>query len=89
MAKVLLTYDIDSKHIAFKKELKKLGYTDQYVGKNHNNLPNTTMYHSNRTAATARDEAKELAKRLSVELERCFAVEFDSWAAITGEAHTE
>jgi len=89
MATVPLTYDIDSKHVAFKKALKKLGYADYFVGRQRNNLPNTTMCHAHKTAEEARDEAKTLSDQLSVKLERCFAIEFSSWSAIAGAAHAE
>lgn len=91
MAQVILTYDIDDEHIKFKKELKKLKYSDQIQGSKESkvNLPNTTMYHSSKTAKEAREDAKAVAKKLQVNLERCIAIEISTWAAIIGDEHSE
>ena len=83
----VLTYDIPTKHVDFKKLMFQLGYTDQIAGTNCNVIyfPNTTLYHSTKSAVTARDEAQNIAKRLAVNLERFIATEWENWAAICGE----
>lgn len=83
----VLTYDIPTKHVDFKKLMFQLGYTDQIAGTNSSIIyfPNTTLYHSTKSAVTARDEAQNTAKRLAVKLERCIATEWVNWAAIYGE----
>lgn len=88
MAKVLLTYDIDKKHSEVKAALKKKGYKDRFQNDGKTvYLPNTTMMKAGITAAIARDDMKAVAKSEQVELIRCFACEYDGWAAIWGEPH--
>ena len=83
----VLTYDIPSKHADFKKMMFQLGYKDQIAGTTSSLIyfPNTTLYHSNKSAVIARDEAQNIAKKLAVNLERCIATEWGNWAAICGE----
>lgn len=85
----IVTYDIPSKHADFKKSMFQLGYKDQIAGTNCSVIyfPNTTLYHSTKSAETARDEAQNVAKRLAVNLERCIATEWENWAAICGEPY--
>jgi hypothetical protein len=90
MPTTLLTYDIDREHKAFKKQLKAMGYSDQVEGSNSSvNLPNTTMFHHDKTASGARADAKKIAQSLGVDLERCFAAEISTWAAIVGDKHVD
>lgn len=89
MPEVLLTYDIDGQHIAYKKRLKSMGYSDQITGTGTVNLPDTTLYHTNKSAVDAKEDAKTLAKTLKVKLERCLAVEIGNWAGIVGDKHIE
>ena len=89
MPDVLLTYDISDKHILFKQALLDKDYRDQILGSNGStNLPNTTLYHPNKTAIASRDDARAIANSLAVSLERCFAVEFvNNWAGLIGDKH--
>ncbi|PKK36811.1 hypothetical protein BWI96_10600 [Siphonobacter sp. SORGH_AS_0500] len=84
---IIVTYDITSKHVEFKKEMIKRGYAPTFV--DHQNktvyLPNTTLYHASRTPAQARDEVMNVAKIVVTELERCISTESSNWAAIYGE----
>ena len=82
----IVTYDIPSKHGEFKALMLELGYKDQISGLNCKVIyfPNTTLYHPTRNADTARDEAKNIALRLGVNLERCVATKWENWAAICG-----
>ncbi|RZK45075.1 MAG: hypothetical protein EOO61_01360 [Hymenobacter sp.] len=89
MPEALLTYDIDGQHTAYKKRLKAMDYSDQISGTGTTNLPDTTMYHSNKTALQAKEDAKSLATSLKVKLERCLAVEISTWSGIVGDKHIE
>lgn len=85
---IIITYDIPSKHVEFKKEMFQLGYKDQIPGTTNCKIiyfPNTTLYHATKEADTARDEAKSVCKKLNIELERCVATTWKDWAAVCGE----
>ena len=83
----IVTYDITSKHVDFKKLMFQLGYADQIAETNCKVVyfPNTTLYHPIKSAVTARDEAIKIAKNLGIDLERCIATNWENWAAICGE----
>lgn len=84
----VVTYDIPSKHADFKKLMFQLSYKDQIPGTNGRVIyfPNTTLYHANKSAEVARDDAKGVANQLGVTLERCIATQWGpNWAAIIGE----
>lgn len=83
----IVTYDIQSKHVEFKKMMFQLGYRDQIAGTTCKVIyfPNTTLYHPTKKAATVRDEAQNSAKQLGINLERCIATKWENWAAICGE----
>jgi hypothetical protein len=86
---IIITYDIPSKHVEFKKEMFQLGYKDQIPGTTNCKIiyfPNTTLYHATKEAGVARDEAKGICKKLDIELERCVATQWGpNWAAVCGE----
>lgn len=84
----VVTYDIPSKHVDFKKLMFQMGYKDQIVHTNSKIIyfPNTTLYHATKGAEEARDDAKNVADKLGVYLERCIATQWGpNWAAIYGE----
>jgi hypothetical protein len=86
----LLSYDISGQHVAFKKALIDLKYSDQISGNlGVSYLPNTTLIHSSRTPSQALQDAKNITAQLRVTLERCIAVSYDStWQALyPGERH--
>jgi len=84
---IIITYDLDSKHTVFKEAMFKLGYKDHASGLTCKKIyfPNTTLYHSSKDSVTAREDAKNIAKKLEIELERCIATKWSNWAAICGE----
>lgn len=85
---IIITYDISDKHTDFKNEMKKLGYKDKIEGGENCvwiYLPNTTLYHHTKTSVEAINDAKKVKQDLKIELERCIATIYDSWAAICGE----
>jgi len=83
----IVTYDIPSKHVEFKKEMFALGYKDQITGNVCKIIyfPNTTLYHPSKTPNTARVEVQSVSKKLNIELERCIATIWEDWSAICGE----
>ena len=87
MPATVLTYDVSAKHAAMKSELVALGFHDVLQSSPSCNLPNTTLYHPTATCNQARDAARDIAVRLGITLERCFAAEFSNWAGIEGLPH--
>lgn len=83
----IVTYDITSKHVEFKKEMIKLGYKDQIPGNSCKVIyfPNTTLYNSIKTPTEVRNEVQNLCKKLNIELDRCISTVWDNWSAICGE----
>jgi hypothetical protein len=83
----IVTYDITTKHVEFKKMMFQLEYKDQITDSTCKVIyfPNTTLYHPTKNAVTARDEARNIANRLGINLERCVAAKWENWAAICGE----
>ncbi|WP_428231861.1 hypothetical protein [Flavobacterium sp.] len=85
---IIITYDIPSKHQEFKDQMISKGYRDSIPGTTNCKIiyfPNTTLYHSNKTADTARDEAQVIARELGIPLERCVSTIWSNWAAVCGE----
>ena len=83
----IITYDISAKHVEFKNEMKKLGYQDKIkdVRCIWIYLPNTTLFHPTKSAVEARTDANSIKNTLRIQLERCIATTWDSWAVICGE----
>lgn len=84
----VVTYDIPSKHVEFKKLMFQLGYKDQIAGTTCKIIyfPNTTLYHADKSAEQARDDVRSVANNLNVHLERCIATPWGpNWAGICGE----
>jgi hypothetical protein len=84
----VVTYDIPSKHMDFKKLLFQLGYKDQITWTTGKVIyfPNTTLYHADKSAEKARDDANSVANKLGMTLESCIATQWGpNWAVIYGE----
>lgn len=68
------TYYIPSKHMDFKKLMFQLGYKDQIAETTCKNkviyFPNTTLYHANKGAEAAREDARSVANKLGVIIEK-------------------
>ena len=94
---VLLTYDVDSKHVEIKARLvASYGYTktvDGYVmvdgntsnQKAQSDLPNTTLYHSSKNVDEVSADVKAVASWAGAVLEKYLAIEVieNSWRAQT------
>ncbi|WP_185246249.1 hypothetical protein [Chryseobacterium bernardetii] len=86
----IITYDISGKHTEFKNEMKLLGYQDKVRGIKNCEwiyLPNTTLYHPNKTSHDANGDANKICRKLNTKLERCFSTTWDrnNWWAICGD----
>lgn len=74
---VVISYDVDSRHVDVKNEMKKLGYADTWKYQTEvktYSLPNTTLWHSNKSSDEAIADIKFVCSRLGVKLERAIAV---------------
>jgi hypothetical protein len=80
---VLLTYDVDSKHVEVKNRLiSNYGYAKTLRGARLNDnraaetdLPNTTVYHASKTASEATSDIINVTAALGVVLEKYVAFE--------------
>lgn len=93
---IIVTYDVPDKHRELKKALFALEYKDRIPYKDDKGvertifLPNTTVYHTSKTAEQGREDVKSICTNLGVKLERCVATQWGpQWAAIYGEAFKE
>ena len=85
---IIVTYDIPSKHVEFKKQMILLGYKDQIPGEKCKTIyfPNTTLYHATKSAEEAREDAQSVSNNLGIALERCVATQWGpNWAVVCGE----
>ena len=84
---IIITYDIPEKHRELKNAMFQLGYSDSTKDDDNRTiyLPNTTLYHSSKTALEAREDALAQCNKLGVDLERCISTNWDGWAGILGE----
>ncbi len=79
----IITYDLANKHTEVKEAMYALGYANRfYYETKYIYLPNTTLYHEIKTAATSRDELMAVCARLNANLERCVATRFVDWATL-------
>ena len=83
---IIITYDVPSRHVQLKQAMFNMGYTDRIA---HNNryiyLPNTTVYHGNKTSEQALNDLQVICGQLNIDLERCVSTQWGpDWAAIWG-----
>jgi hypothetical protein len=80
---VLLTYDVDSKHVEIKNRLiTNYGYVKSLTGTQQgtnkaaeSDLPNTTVYHATKNVQSAADDIIAVAASLGAVLEKYIAME--------------
>lgn len=70
---IIITYDIPDKHVEFKNIMLQNNYKDRINGTKCEiiSFPNTTLYHATKTTVDARNEAKQICRRLNITLIRC------------------
>lgn len=85
--KVLITYDVPAKHEELIKKMKARGYqkTILHPAGFIINLPNTAFYKAATNAKLALSDLNNSAKELSINVERCIAVEFNIPDGIAGK----
>lgn len=96
---VLINYDLDGEHTPVKKAMYARGYQnyfEHYITvsgrrvKETVYLPNTTLYHNNKTPEKSREDLLEVARLKNARTEHILAVPFDpvttAWRGIIGDA---
>jgi len=76
IGKIVLCYDINSKHNQVKDSLKELGYSDRWKKISTNvtyDMPNTTVWHPTKTVSQATADIRRVCNNLGVVLERSFS----------------
>jgi hypothetical protein len=77
IANVLISYDINKSHSTVKTALENLGYLESFKNSNEPKtyfLPNTTMWHLNKSSDQAMSDLKSVCRNLQVTLEKAIAV---------------
>lgn len=93
--KILITYDISSKHSEVKKGMLAKGYKDTVLDANNKKvyLPNTSLVieKEGMTAPKAVDDLKAVIEAVNaspkIKLERAFSVQYTFWGGVFGEPH--
>jgi len=82
---IVISYDIDTQHSQVKDKMKELGYSESFSFKGQTKdyyLPNTTLWHSNKSSDAAINDLKSVCKSLNVNLEKALAVLAKEFVAI-------
>lgn len=88
----VVTYDVSDKNPEFKTEMKSKGYSDHWFEGPKDKrvkvyLPNSTLWHKEKTVQQGLQDMKDAAAKLKIELERAVALSDDPSAAIPGKPH--
>ncbi|PJJ64052.1 hypothetical protein [Chryseobacterium geocarposphaerae] len=72
---VLISYDVNTKHSEVKNALLALNYSDYFIldGKRYD-LPNTTLFHREKSSDQAMADLRRVCSNLYVTLEKAVAV---------------
>ncbi|MDO9399675.1 MAG: hypothetical protein Q7T79_03270 [bacterium] len=74
---ILISYDIDKSHTQVKTALESLGYLETFKHTNDPeiyNLPNTTLWHQQKSSNQAMTDLKTVCANLRVTLEKAITV---------------
>ena len=94
----LITYDINIRHTEVKSAMKAKGHFDYWTANSQTYyLPNTSLWKNGITPQTAKADMQQVIQSLNynqpankqIRLERCVAVEWTNWDAITGDPHSK
>ncbi len=82
---VLISYDIERAHNEVKKALEAIGYFDSFTFTGQSkiyHLPNTTLWHKNKTSDQAMIDLQRICTELSASLEKAVAVKASEFVGI-------
>lgn len=84
MGSVFISYDVDKLHTTVKEGMGELGYYDNWCYSNQKTyqMPNTTLWHKQKSSDAAVNELKNICKTLNVKLDRAVAVLAKEFAGI-------
>lgn len=81
---IVISYDINRLHNEVKNTMTNLGYTQSWrygQGKEYQ-LPNTTLWHLNKSSDQAISDLKIVCNRLNVNLEKAIAVKATEFVGV-------
>lgn len=80
---VLISYDVETSHTQVKDAMKQLGYMDAWRdGTVNRQLPNTTLWHLQKSTDQAIADLKGVCAALRVKLEKAVAVRASEFVGI-------
>lgn len=81
---ILISYDINKYHTDVKDAMIELGYSNSWRYDNQPTyyLPNTTLWHSNKSSNQAIFDLKNICTRLGVTLEKAIAVKATEFVGV-------
>ncbi|QNR83592.1 hypothetical protein H9N25_16775 [Pedobacter riviphilus] len=81
---ILISYDVNKLHTQVKASLELLGYYDNFTntGESKKYLPNTTLWHPNKSSNQAISDLKTVCNSLGVILEKAVAVRASEFVGI-------
>ena len=82
---VLISYDVESGHKQVKDAMKELGYEEYWRETTQSpvfQLPNTTLWHSNKSSNQAIADLKGVCTNLRVKLEKAVAVRASEFVGV-------
>lgn len=85
IGKVLISYDIDKFHTQVKTALEKIGYADSWKNTNAPKiyyLPNTTLWHTQKTTDQAMLDLKGACSGAGAKLEKAIAVNASEFVGV-------
>tara|TARA_Y100000815_G_scaffold167337_1_gene151910 strand:+ start:904 stop:1173 length:270 start_codon:yes stop_codon:yes gene_type:complete len=85
IGKIVISYDINKLHTEVKGRMESLGYSDQFNFKGQTkiyNLPNTTLWHSEKSSNQAILDLKSVCTSTGSALEKVIAVLASEFVAI-------
>jgi hypothetical protein len=82
---ILISYDVNKLHPEVKAALEKLGYEDRWKITGQEKiyiLPNTTLWHSNKSSNNGLTDMQSVCRSLGVTLERAISVRASEFVGI-------
>ena len=81
---VVISYDINRLHTEVKERMISVGYFDNwhYNNEKSNEMPNTTLWHKQKSSDTAINDLRSICHQLNVNLEKAVAVLASEFAGV-------
>lgn len=84
IGEIIVSYDVNKLHVDVKNAMKLLGYNEKWNYPNDKSyyLPNTTLWHSNKSSNQGISDLKIVCSRLGVSLEKAIAVKATEFVGV-------